>query len=457
MRHTYGSCAGVRRASQSSLSRTLVTACRFLPITDLGLQAPTGRRSSKTRDLALVRGRGVGLQTVEPFSRRLSPTERIWLVADRLCPPFVNQLVLEGNGTLNEQQWHRAVAVASEANPGSRLVARGFLGSTRWVDRGVCPPVRKVDGTGWQGRGPQGAEFLLEPLPPRKGPTCEVVLVPGQPSRVVFRTHHAVMDGRGTLAWVKDIFRALRAEPVKGSRSTLLDFELARTIRDEEHQRCTQQSLAPTGIMRGAQPGVVWRRISVPGRFSDLLPQTAVLVAREARLHGEGPVRITIPVDLRELRQGLRSTANLTGMIFLEVPEGATPLTVRNELLSAIAEGQQAVLMEGHGAVPHIPLWLMHRVVKKKVKRLQHSSRGESSAIVSNLGLLPLESMKGPEFAAYTAFFIPPGTDICLFFMTLSGSPTGVEIVLSVPKPLATEERLDGALQRIRDGIVPKA
>ena len=33
-----------------------------------------------------------------PTGRRLSGIDRLWLVADRQHPPFVNQMVLEGEG-----------------------------------------------------------------------------------------------------------------------------------------------------------------------------------------------------------------------------------------------------------------------------------------------------------------------------------------------------------------------
>ena len=43
-------------------------------------------------------------------SRPLYGLERVWLVADRAWPPFVNQLVMEGEGRLDAAAWRDAVA-----------------------------------------------------------------------------------------------------------------------------------------------------------------------------------------------------------------------------------------------------------------------------------------------------------------------------------------------------------
>jgi len=44
----------------------------------------------------------------ERYTRQLSPIERLWIVADTLYPPFVSQLVLEGEGEFDLPAWQRA-------------------------------------------------------------------------------------------------------------------------------------------------------------------------------------------------------------------------------------------------------------------------------------------------------------------------------------------------------------
>lgn len=162
-----------------------------------------------------------------PPSLKLTNSTRLWVAADMIDPPFANQLIFDGSGAFELDKLENAISMASAANPGSRYVLRGMLGSSRWVDSGVTPRLRVVDGAGWDGMGPEGAPACLrESLSVASGPSCEVVVITGSPLRIVFRSHHGIMDGRGTLTWAEDIFRALRGEPVTGSDPMLCEYDL---------------------------------------------------------------------------------------------------------------------------------------------------------------------------------------------------------------------------------------
>jgi hypothetical protein len=398
------------------------------------------------------------------WTRPLSPIERIWLTADRLCPPFVNQLVLEGapGAVLREAAWRAAVAAAAAANPGCRLLLRGVLSGTRWEATGAPPPVRAVDGHGWDGRGPEGAPFLAEPLPPRGGPTCAVLLVAGDPPRVVVRTHHAVMDGRGTLSFVDDVFRALRGEVPVGAASRLEDGTLGRSLDAGVAERRAEDCLAPTGRAEGREPGVRWRRVTVAGRPSQLLPRLAVALARAARANAgadaaAGRVRFDVPVDLRPRRPGLRCTANLTGMLFVEVGPDDAPDDVARRLARGLAERREAAALPLLYGVPHVALGLLAHQARQGARRNHARARYAATAVLSNLGRLPLDRCEGAGFRARTGFFIPPGTDASPCFLAAAGTEDGVELVVSSPRVLATGQRLETLLATLAAELPPPA
>ena len=75
------------------------------------------------------------------YTRKISFNEKLWVAADRIWPPFTNNMILEGHGAIDFQHLKSAVEAASEANPGSRLVLRGVLNNARWVDSEKCPRV----------------------------------------------------------------------------------------------------------------------------------------------------------------------------------------------------------------------------------------------------------------------------------------------------------------------------
>ncbi len=389
------------------------------------------------------------------YERRLSPVERLWLVADRLHGPFVNQLVLEGEGTLDPDIWRAAVAAAAVANPGARLVLRGHLTASRLRATVTPPPIRVVNGAAWDGRCEAGAPFMETPLAPRTGPTVEVLLVEGTPPRVIVRTHHAVMDGRGTLSFVEDLFRALNGAPPIGATSPVTDVALARSLQAARAERRIEDCLAPTGrAVTTETRGTRWRRVTVPGKHSRLLPRVALAVAEQARLQAgedgaDGRVRFDLPVDLRPRAPGLRSTANLTGMLHLEVPPEATALEIAQKIETMRRDGLETAFGPGLGVLRALPLGLMARVGRAAIARVHRRGRYLASGVLSNIGRLPLEQFRGGGFRATAGFFVPPGVESTPLFLALTGSKTEVQLVATMPRPLADSGRLEELLAAI--------
>ena len=389
-----------------------------------------------------------------PYKRKVTPLERLFIVLAELDMPFSNQMVLEGTGTLDESRWKRAVEEACEANPGSRVVCRGRSMWARWSDSGVSVPVRSFDGSGWSAQGPEGAPFFFEPLPFRTSHSCEIVLVHGDPARVVFRSLHAVMDGRGTLFWAQDVFRALRGEPLVGSSSTMTDVEIISRLNYPVNlPRKPKNCLAPTGAIDGDEPGHTWKRARVQGRFSKLLPQVAILTAGETRKQGPGNVCFNIPVDLRPRMPDLRSTANLTRRIILNTPPEATVGDIQKQLEERLdsLSGDPKLLK----LLCYVPEgWIKSLFQSARTKNLRNGLY-RSSGSISNLGRLPMDTLGGGGFEVKSGFFVPPGTDGKPFFITLSGCGGSIDIVLAMPKILATNGRLDRLLSNIVSGLKP--
>ena len=391
------------------------------------------------------------------YERTLSATERIWLAADRITPPFAVPLVLEGEGKLDVKAWKIAVDRAAEANPGMRAVLKGTLKRTRWVDCGVAPPVREIDGNAWDGHGPEGAPFLQRTIFPLSGPTTEVLLLSGAQPRVIFRAPHALTDGRGMLCFVEDVFRVLRGEDPIGTDSTLKDLSLARSLGSGDAMKRVKDCLTPSGAIASADPGVRWRRVTLTGHPSRLLPRVVLAVARSAwgQLdHGDsGRVRIEIPVDMRPKQPGLRSTGNLTGMLYMDIPPDADEDSITTEILALLESVDEARIIKGLEALSSLPVWLIAWLGKLALKNIHHKGRFRSSAVVSNLGRLPLAKFQGGGFSARTGFFIPPGADTQPFFLAMCGNGEGVEFVASMPRVLATDGRLERLLESLIDNL----
>ena len=387
------------------------------------------------------------------YTRKLSFNERAFLVGAQLSPPMANQMIFEGTGVLDCHRWRDAVAAASEANPGSRVILRGILGTSRWIDSGITPPVTEVIGSRWTGYNSENAPFLETPLNPRTGPTCEVLLVQGDTPRVIFRTLHGVMDGRGTFTWAEDVFRALRGEPCVGSSSILTDTELARRIQKKLRKQYPTEHIPPTGKADMNESGFVWRRVSIKARPHHLLAQIAILTAKEAWRYSDGIVRIGIPVDMRPKMPGLISTANLTFAIYVEIKKDSTPEQVADDINLQLGENREGMLSRGDDLVRYVPRWLMKMVGARIIHGRHKNGIYSISGFISNFGRMDLSNYNGGGFTTTGLFAIPPANEYAPFFLVVMGHEETVELILTLPRKMATNDRLDTILDYFVNNI----
>jgi hypothetical protein len=349
------------------------------------------------------------------YVRRVSALERYSLVLNEVYRYHVDGIV-EGIGTVDAAVLQAAVDRAAAANPAIRVRLRGFLGFCRWVDCGIAPRVRPMPPADWDGNSERGAPFLLERLEPmRGGPVADILLVPCSDgkTRLVFRTLHAAIDGRGFLHWVQEVFRALRGEPLLGSDSTLIDLDIQDQYREQLPE---EPKAAPVSCLPVLQPAhkagealqFIWRRIIVNNNVSQLLPKTAVFLAAWARRNAKGEVGFTIPVDYRGLRTQEMGLGNLTGYLRLNVPEGATPRNLMQQLTQRIRAFADCRQYPGIRTLLWIPVWYMVRRLRPQVDTVlyQVTPALPTGGIVS-MGNMNAEAYSCPGFQGHMIYGIP--------------------------------------------------
>lgn len=400
------------------------------------------------------------------YTRPLSTIERYYVSCDsdqngKLHTPCINQMVVEGHGDIDSEKLRSAITKASYANPGSRIKLVGHLGFSRWVDSDHSTPLRIVH-SHWDGRSNDHAEFLLQPLPIRTGPTSEVVLVHSDNNKhyIIFRSHHGAMDGRGTLHFANDVFRCLRGEEAIGENSHINDMQLAQSLNNHAKADDLGPDIAAaTGIARIdeqqdlSQPSR-WIRQTLKGKHKGLLAKVAIEIARYTRLNGEDSVRFQIPVDMRPHQEGLNSTANLTGGIVVDVNLNTTPEDWNLNIQQQLAEQKETEIPRFFKFFPFKLLnWVPTSVIRNSNNKLINQRRENSvfrtTGVISNLGLLKVEQFSGPRFSAKKCYFIPPEFETTALFVTLSGHSEGVEIIMRSPIQLD-----GGRVQKMMDFVI---
>lgn len=348
------------------------------------------------------------------YVRPVSALERYSLVLNDLYRYHVDG-ILEGDGHVDADMLQVAVNMAADANPAIRVRLRGLLIWSRWVDSGIAPQVRLLPLADWDGKSEQGAEFLQQRLDNR-GAVADVLLVPCRDgkTRIVFRTLHAAIDGRGFLHWVSEVCRALRGEPLLGSSSRLTDLDIQARYADEipeEPAAAPSQCipvLQPAPVGERGELAYVWRRVVVPQMVPQLLPRTAVFLAEWARRQQSGDVGFTIPVDYRGLRTDEMGLGNLTGYVRLTVPEGATARQLMVQLGQRLKAKADCRQFPGIRTLLWLPVWYMLRQLRPKVDAILHevSPALPTGGIVS-MGNVSADTYSFPGFQAQMLYGIP--------------------------------------------------
>ena len=327
------------------------------------------------------------------YTRPVSPTEWLYLAA----APLDIQLVVEGDGTIDAAALRHAVAAAATANPGASLTRQGRT----WVATSATPMIGTTSGKLWPHGGP---EATTSPK------LCHVERGDGT---ITFRAAHAVMDGRGVLAWAADVFRVLRGEQPVGAPDPVTDYGLVDRLGATGRRPRLRPDRAAAPL-RGDGHG--WLRRTIDGTHPGL-------VAKIATHLGTG--RYLVPVDLRRHDPDIRSTGNLSLPVFLDVAAGDTWEAVQERLLTALADGRELTGGAAERAAYRLPLPLLRRALAAARHRYLCSS------IVSHLGRVDPDTFSAPGFAATTVYSRPVHAPLAPMSIVATELPGRTELTMA--------------------------
>jgi amino acid adenylation domain-containing protein len=331
----------------------------------------------------------------EPFSRDISPSEW-WMLSTPRGRAAEVQLCVEGYGDIDPAALAAAVAAASQACPGARLVRRG----RRWVDSGQPPPVRVADSEPGFDRFRLDSPLLRGRLDRPGALGCEVILVRGAPATVIFRVHHALMDGLGAMIWQAQVFRALRGEAVEGATTETTYAEImveAAAALGRELQPLPGKLPFDRPNLLG-KPATRYRRSMFRRRvIAGTHPAATAKIARLVTAYGDGRGPVCVPVDARQHLPGLRTTVTASGLLRFPIGPDEDWNDVHATLLTAMNEYQYLI-----GEAPPSPLSLsaMRAVRNAADKAGRQKGTCDAVAVVSHLGAVDLADFCAPGFEA---------------------------------------------------------
>ncbi|MCP2330596.1 non-ribosomal peptide synthetase [Actinoalloteichus caeruleus] len=381
------------------------------------------------------------------YTRPVAPMDTWFLLYPDAVAGII-QVFVEGTGTIDPDRLAEAVEAASEACPGTRLVREGRT----WVDSGVAPPLRVVDGSRLDRTAFTGMPVLHDRMP-ETGPPCEVLLLTGSPTTVVFRADHAALDGKGVLVWVEDVFRVLRGERPRGASSELTEADVIAGAPPPSGTALVSDLEWPSAL--GAAPphrtGLFWRRRTVDGAHPALVAKIASALTRYV---GRPVGRFMVPVDLRRHAPDIRSTGNLITNLLYEASAEDDWHTAHERLLTLLA-GNVDLLSGVDPSLSRVPL----ETARPRIAALDgfsaRSNRYPALAMLSHLGRIDLAELSTDTFHATTLYPLPSSGPIGppeLNFVECGGR---TEITIGWHDSPGTARRAEELLDVLADVLSP--
>ncbi len=387
--------------------------------------------------------------------------------ANTLEQARISIMMVEGISRITPLRWETALRRVAAANPGTRMRLLGQRQRARWSTEGACyPRLRFVDNCSWDGRSQHGAEFIdATPLDLETGPVVELIIANGATTLVILRAHHAVMDGMGMLHFFRELFRALRDEPLQGCNAAFSDVELMREVtqsaqrtekESSENQSSDKQSgdklkknspIPLTGGAQGTEFGDVWQRLTLPlTPQQNVMGRIAELAARYARNFGSGTVRFAVPVSLRRHLPGLLSTLNFTGLLHIDLEPNGNAEDFRRKLRTALDEKRDAAYHPILNWVRYLPFswvdWISGRRPSNYLQR-----KLVETVLITNFGVVDLRELACTDFDPSNFFSLPIAGNS---FISLYASGDHLNIIVGMPTVYAVGGRMDRFVEQLQ-------
>lgn len=386
------------------------------------------------------------------FYRRPSPLELTYIAQDStLVSPVVNQYLIEGDGHVSLEALAQAVKIAALAFPDCRLRLKGYGAWRAWHDDGALPGVFEVDGSRWDGLSGDGAPCLGAPLNVRTGPVCEVVLVRGTPLRILFRTHHGVTDGAGTLFFMRQVFAALRDTPVQRPELHVTEWEVA-SGQPTVSKLVTLGDCEP--VFRNAtlawEPGCHWRRFTLDSTPAGIGGKIMAVVARWGRETDISRLVFRMPSDLRRyLPDKAFSSANCSSALDLDVPLDADHKKMQQAIVSAMRNKQDlATLVPALRFLKWLPLAMLRPTDKLK-RRIHALGLYNYTCTVTNLGRIDPATLSTADFQCRTMFGVPIPLELTPLYIAFVQVGTSMSMHVAIPRAVGTREDLEELCRRL--------
>lgn len=365
----------------------------------------------------------------------LSSIEKLYLTGEVLSPPFAIQIIIEGNGDFAEEQFTNAVFHVSSFYP--YLTARLIKG--KWVLTRDSLPIRKICLSSLQ-------DELQKRLSISHMPVEILWGQEGNKIKIAFRALHILVDARGFLLFIEDVFRYLRGEVVEGSASGMTEESFIKSRKNVFKRpplRPKYNSPVPLNREYGVTPSFIIRK-TIKGTDSHIIAKIISFLGRDV-----DSSLFMIPVDLRRHQDAENSVRNLSLPIFINQNKQESWISIQEKIIHALQKEQEISEDGSEAILSLIPFGLLRYILKKLIRYQDKNNKFLMTSLISHLGKIPLRKFTFKGFHPETLYSLPVDTLISPLSLVITDCLTHTEVLMASSGDESSYQCLEELMERL--------
>lgn len=331
--------------------------------------------------------------------RKISDSEWLYIYFHEMYNDFCIQIVVEGNGKIDEFELKSAVKKVSAINNFVRAKKNGLY----WVDSGKSPEVilHSCD-----------LSVFLEHTNSNKyvsklNESVSCIHYFPKSGHLLFQVFHGVMDGRGVLNFIQNIFKALNKQTaLVVLNSNTNDKQFVKSIKSKGkkiHFNFTYKSVARPINLHSYHTGC--KIIQLSQVHDTIVPRICYALHHSLSVKKSNWM---IPVDLRRHKKNIKCDANLTLPIFLKIQTTDSYSDVKGNYLMSLKNSDEVCASNAKiWGISFLPSAIIRYVINILKKILIKRQRFPISGIVSFIEKSDLQNYSTECFKAIKMIALP--------------------------------------------------
>ncbi len=384
--------------------------------------------------------------------RKASPNEIVYTDMQDLYCSLAIQFIVEGIGDVEKDGFEEAVKKASLCCPSSYAI----LVKNKWVQASSLPMVHYIEDSLFDGYNFNEIDLFKKKMDYKEQPATEIYVFKGDVTRILFRIFHAVMDGRGALLWVENIFRAYRGEKLIRPNFSMNDIQFLNTLDKIKvnNKLGFNISILNNDINTSNSTSVYWKRLTIKNKVPGLIAKISSVLTEEFESEEN---RFMIPVDIRSHGKDIISNANLTFPVFLKTKKGESWEEINASLLFKLKNKEELNQENKSLSLLSIQCKKVRKIIIKSLIGMQRKVKKYMvGGVISHIGKIELEKMSTDDFKATCFYSVPVQQPLAPMSLVAAENDNTTEIVFVTTKNVLDEKSFSAILQKVKDKIEVK-